>query len=616
MRGVSRALALLTPRERVRGLQVLALIVLMALFEALGVLAIMPFLAVLADPGMIESHALLARLHAAAGAPETARFLMLLGAGALGLVVVGAAVRTVTELAINRFIQTRVHSFGVRLLQTYLRQPYPFFLQRHSGDLQRAILSEAEKVVQAVYWPGMLLVANGTVLVVLVALLVAVDPLVALGATVVLGSAYLSIYLAVRQRLRRIGAEGVAANQARFQATTEALGGIKGVRLQGAERQVLDRFAAPSEALARRIAASTTISHVPKYAIEAIGFGGILALALVLLARHGADGAALGQVLPLIGLYAFAGYRLLPAVQAVYRGFTMLRFGDAGLASVEADLRLGRDVPDLPAGPPPALLPLRQALRLERVSFAYPGGSGAGLHGIDLTVPAGARVGIVGRTGSGKTTLVDVILGLLTPDAGQVLVDGAALTPDRLRGWQRAIGYVPQDIFLRDGTIAENIAFGADPDDIDPAAIERAARLAQLHDFVTTELQRGYETRVGERGVRLSGGQRQRIGIARALYHDPTLLVFDEATSALDNETERLVMDAIAGLGGDRTVLMIAHRLSTVRDCDMILVLEGGRLAGLGRYEDLLADNDAFRRIAAAADAAPDAKIDAPPPAS
>ena len=548
-------------------------------------------------------------LHAGLRSSTALSLALMLGAGALGLVLVGAAVRTVTELAINRFIQMRVHSFGVRLLETYLRQPYPFFLQRHSGDLQRAILSEAEKVVEAVYWPGMLLVANGTVLAVLVGLLVAIDPGVALGAAVVLGGAYATIYVAVRQRLRRIGAEGVAANTARFQATSEALGGIKGIRLQGAERQALERFAAPSETLARRIAASTTIAHVPKYAIEAIGFGGILALSLVLLARHGADGAALGQVLPLIGLYAFAGYRLLPAVQAVYRGFTMLRFGDAGLASVEADLRLGREVPDLPAGPPPAALPLNTSLRLEGVSFAYPGGSGAGLHGIDLTVPAGARVGIVGRTGSGKTTLVDVILGLLMPVSGGVLVDGAPLTPDRLRGWQRAIGYVPQDIFLRDGTIAENIAFGVD---IDPARVERAARLAQLHDFVANELPQGYATEVGERGVRLSGGQRQRIGIARALYHDPALLVFDEATSALDNETERQVMAAIAGLAGERTVLMIAHRLSTVRDCDMIVVLEGGRLAGLGRYDTLLADNDAFRRIAAAAEA----PIDAPPPAS
>ncbi len=595
-----RAIALLTPRERLRGMQVMGMIVVMALFETLGVLAVMPFLAVLADPGMISSHSAMARVHGWLGAPDARTFLMWLGAAALGLIVVGAAVRTVTELAINRFIQLRVHSLGARLLATYLRQPYPFFLNRHSGDLQRAILSEAEKVVETVYWPGLLLLANGTVLLALVGLLVVVDPAVALGAAVVLGGAYALVYAIVRNRLKRIGEEGVAFNRARYQATTEALGGIKGIRLLGAERQVLDRFARPSEALARRIAASTTIAHVPKYTIEAIGFGGILALCLVLLARHGADGEGMGQVLPLVGLYAFAGYRLLPAVQAIYRGVTMLRFGDAGLSSIEADLRLGASAPDLPETAPPAM-PLRRAIELSAIGYVYPGSDGTGLRDVTLTIAAGARVGIVGRTGSGKTTLVDVILGLLPPDAGSIAVDGQRLGAGNIRAWQQAIGYVPQDIFLRDGTVAENIAFATPHDRIDPDRVERAARMAQLHDFVAQELPQGYATEVGERGVRLSGGQRQRIGIARALYHDPALLVFDEATSALDNETERQVMAAIRALGGDRTILMIAHRLSTVQDCDMIVVLDHGRVAGTGRHEDLMQSCDAYRAIAAGA---------------
>jgi len=600
MSNLRRTIALLTPRERAQGLRVLVLVALMALFESVGVVAIMPFLAVLADSTMIVTNPVLARMHAMAGAPAPETFLLWLGIGAMTLILVGSVVRTVTEFVLNRFVQLRVHSFGARLLESYLRQPYGFFLSRHSGDLQRAILSEAEKVVTHVYWPALMMIANGTILLALVAVLLVVDPVVAIGAALVLGGAYALVYWVVRGHLRRIGEEGVVFNRDRFQATTEALGGIKGIRLLGAERHYLARFAVPSEALARRMSAGNTISHVPKYAIEAIGFSGVLGLALLMLARHGGNSATMGEVLPLIGLYAFAGYRLLPAVQAIYRGFTLLRFGDAGLENIEADLALsaqGRDLPERMADP----MPLTREIAVKGVEYAYPGSDDVGLHGVSLRIPAGARVGIVGRTGAGKTTLVDLILGLLEPSSGRLMVDGAEITPKTLRAWQRSIGYVPQDIFLRDGSVAENIAFATPADQIDMDRIEASARLARLHDFVTEELPQGYLTEVGERGVRLSGGQRQRIGIARAMYHNPTLLVFDEATSALDNRTESEVMEAISSLNGEKTILMIAHRLSTVQGCDMIVVMDHGRIVATGSYDELLAQSPHFRDIAAAA---------------
>ena len=600
MSNLRRAIRLLTPAERSQGVRVLLLVAMMAMFESLGVVAIMPFLAVLADASMIQTNPILARMHDLAGNPPAETFLLWLGLGAISLILVGSVVRTVTEFTLNRFIQLRVHSFGARLLEAYLRQPYSFFLRRHSGDLQRAILSEAEKVVTHVYWPATMMIANATILLALVIVLVAVDPAVALGAGLVLGGAYALVYWIVRGHLRRIGEEGGRHNRDRFEATTEALGGIKGIRLLGAERHYLGRFARPSEALARRMSTGNTIAHVPKYAIEAVGFSGVLGLALLMLARHGGSSATMGEVLPLIGLYAFAGYRLLPAVQAIYRGFTLLRFGDAGLESLEADLALadhGRDLPAEEAAP----LPLRREIALQDVDFVYPGSDGVGLHGVSLRIPAGARVGIVGRTGSGKTTLIDMILGLLEPARGQLVIDGAAITADTLRGWQRGIGYVPQDIFLRDGTVAENIAFATPTERIDMARVEAAARLARLHEFVSTELPEGYRSEVGERGVRLSGGQRQRIGIARALYHDPMVLVFDEATSALDNRTEAEVMEAIGALDGGKTVLMIAHRLSTVQRCDMIVVMDHGRIVATGSYDELMRQCPQFRDIAAAA---------------
>ena len=596
---VRRILGLLTARERQRAALLLVMIMVMALFDMIGVAAIMPFLAVLADPGMIETSRPLAWMHARLGTPDPTVFLFWLGIGAMALILVGAAVRTLTEYAVNRFIQLRVHSIGSRLLAVYLRQPYEFHLSRHGGALQKTILSEVERVVSIVIWPALLMIANGAVLVALAGLLIVVDAGVALGVAGVLGLSYGIIYLTVRRRIGRVGRDSVEADRARFEAAGEALGGIKDIRLRGVEGFFLDRFAAPSERLARAQALSLTISNVPKYAVEAVAFCGLIALALVLMLRHGGAGsAALGAFLPLIGLYAFAGIRMLPAVQGLYRGATMITFGDAALDSALRDLDEGNRLPPPPAAPP-APLPLTDALVLDRVGYRYPEAARPGIADISLTLPSGSTLGVVGRTGAGKTTLIDVLLGLLPPSQGRILVDGAEVTSATRPAWAASIGYVPQEIFLLDASIAENIALGLDPARIDPARVERAARLARLEPMIA-ELPEGLATRIGERGVRLSGGQRQRIGIARALYSDPALLVFDEATSALDTATEREVMAAIAGLAGTKTIVMIAHRLSTVEACDSIVVLENGRLVGQGSFAELIATNPQFRAIAAA----------------
>jgi ABC-type multidrug transport system fused ATPase/permease subunit len=243
-------------------------------------------------------------------------------------------------------------------------------------------------------------------------------------------------------------------------------------------------------------------------------------------------------------------------------------------------------------------LQLKQQLELQGISFAYPNVERSSVDGLNLTVRANNKVGIVGGTGAGKTTLVDIILGLLSPDKGTILVDGQALSRENLQAWRRSLGYVPQTIYLTDASIAEDIAFGIPPNDIDMDAVERAARIAALHDFVEQELPSGYKTIVGERGVRLSGGQRQRIGIARALYHDPDLLIMDEATSALDNLTERAIMDAVQNIGDEKTIIMIAHRLTTVRACDKIVLLQHGKIAASGTYDELVDQNETFRRMA------------------
>jgi ABC-type multidrug transport system fused ATPase/permease subunit len=319
---------------------------------------------------------------------------------------------------------------------------------------------------------------------------------------------------------------------------------------------------------------------------------------LIILGMLVLQSASLGTILPLLAVYAFAGLRLLPAMQLVYQEVTAIRFNQPALVALHRDITeiRAREATVVEADPTP--VPLRERLELIDVHFSYPLAERKALQGLTLSIPARTTVGIVGGTGAGKTTAVDLMLGLLTVQEGTLAVDGKPITAKNMRAWQDNIGYVPQAIFLTDDTVAANIAFGIQPEQVDRAAVERAARIAELHDFVTGELPQGYDTLVGERGIRLSGGQRQRIGIARALYHDPDVLIMDEATSALDNLTEKAVMDAVHNLGHAKTIVLIAHRLTTVQACDTIFMLEHGRLIAQGSYDELLDSSRKFRAMA------------------
>jgi ABC-type multidrug transport system fused ATPase/permease subunit len=306
----------------------------------------------------------------------------------------------------------------------------------------------------------------------------------------------------------------------------------------------------------------------------------------------------LSAILPTLGIFAFATMRLFPRIQNIYAAFNTMQVGQAALDQVYDDyMASSKTAIDMPSGGTSILRPERQVV-LDKISYSYPKHNRTALKDVSLEIRTCTTVGIVGGTGAGKTTLVDVILGLLTPDSGEIRIDDTPLGLANMRPWQRAIGYVPQSIYLIDDTVARNIAFGLPAEEIDQAAIERAAKLAALHDFVTTELPDGYNTIVGERGVRLSGGQRQRIGIARALYNEPSLLILDEATSALDNITERVVMEAVDTMRHEMTIVMIAHRLSTVRQCDVIHIMERGTIVASGTYDELLDGNELFRKMA------------------
>ncbi len=598
MIGVYRQLFdLLDPAERRQFYGLLVLVIVMALIDLVGVAAVLPFLAVASDPARIHTNSVLSWLYETSGVTSDASFILLLGVLVFAFILFGLAVKLIAQYHIIRFSHLRNHSLSRGLLRRYLQHPYVWFLGRNSADLGAAILAECGSVVGSALIPAMRVLANVVSLLFLVGLLVVISPVVAAFAAVGIGGAYALIFLFVRHRLGRLGSDLVAANTARHRMALEVFGGIKDVKLLHLEGRYADRYDDPSTIYAESSASSQVIGELPRFLLEAVAFGGLVLMILALLVLQ--DGR-LADILPILGVFGFSVLKIFPAVQQIYHSVTQIRFIAPMLNKLHGDLTSGA-LPPAPVGPsaplPPAM-PLTDRLELRDVHFAYPGGGVPTLQGLTLSIPARSTVGVVGGTGAGKTTAIDVILGLLVPDQGAVVVDGHILTPETRVSWQQSLGYVPQQIFLIDDSVAANIAFGILPAMRDMAAVERAARLAELHGFISTDLPHGYDTIVGERGVRLSGGQRQRIGIARALYHDPDILIFDEATSSLDTLTERAVMEAVRNIGHAKTIIMIAHRLTTVRGCDTIFLLEDGRLAAEGDFETLVAKSATFRKMA------------------
>jgi ABC-type multidrug transport system fused ATPase/permease subunit len=590
-----RMLKLLSTRDRRRMMLVLGGMIVAALASAAGVASILPFLTLVGDPTAVQSNAILSWLYTALGFSSVNRFLILVGLLVLVVLVACNAIRAVVNWAVLRFTWMRNHSLSKRLLASYLHRPYVFFLAQNTSTLGRNILAEVQNAVNGVLLPSMQIVSNGLIALVILGYLMLVDPFIAVMVGGLLGILYGAIYYVLRRRLRTIGRERLEANRLRYKIATEAFGTMKTVKTLGVESFFADRYAVPSFRFADRSAQNAVIGVIPRYALETLAFGGILVIVLYLLSTQ----RGLGQMLPLLGVYAFAGYRMMPALQSIFTAFTRIRFAEASLEVLEDDLKEAARMPkrerQAGTGPP---LGLTQALELKSVTFRYPGTSSPAVRNISMRVPAGASVAIVGPTGSGKTTIVDLILGLLNPEEGEVLVDGRRIDDAGHRAWLNSVGYVPQEIYLQDDTVTRNIAFGVADRAIRRADVERAARVAQIHDFITTELPEGYETIVGERGIRLSGGERQRIGIARTFYHNPSVMVLDEATSALDGATEDRLYRALQGDDKTITLIIIAHRLSTVKDCQALFVVDAGRIVGQGTYEELMATSELFRAMA------------------
>jgi ABC-type multidrug transport system fused ATPase/permease subunit len=571
---MQKLLFLLSPYERKRAGLLLIMIIISALLDTIGVASILPFVAVLTNPILIETNIILNIVFQAFsrfGVITNEEFLFILGILVFVLLITSIIFKALTTYAQVQFVQMLEFSIGKQLVKGYLNQTYSWFLSRNSADLGKTILSEVAQVITNGVNPLMELVTKGILAILIITLLVTIDIKLALIISLSLGYVYLLIFYFVRNFLNRSGEERLKNNQLRFTAVSEAFGAIKEIKVGGLEEVYINGFSNSAQIYSRTLASSQAIAQLPRFILEAITFGGILLIIIYMMAQTG----SFNNSLPIISLYVFAGYRLIPALQQIYSSFTQLTFVRPSINKLHSDLK---NLEMFNQNQVQEILTFNKSITLNHIHYNYPNTSKSALKDINLTIPAKSIVGLIGPTGCGKTTTVDIILGILQPQKGTLEIDGKVITEKNLRSWQQLIGYVPQHIYLSDDTVEANIAFGEKIEDINQDMVEKASKIANLHQFVVDELPKKYQTIIGERGVRLSGGQRQRIGIARALYHDPKVLILDEATSALDNQTEEAVMNAINNISKDITVILIAHRLNTIENCDIIFKLDKGSL--------------------------------------
>lgn len=592
---INQISSLLNKQEKKQVFVLFIGIVFRGIIEVAGVVSIMPFIAVVANPGIIHSNQYLSFAYRFFDFQSSRTFLVVIGVLVLCIIILNNSLSAMTEWFLVRFTWLRGHVLARRLFAKYLAQPYSFFLNENTANLGANILNEVSYFLKGILRPFMEMLAKLIVSVFIFILLTFVDPLLAVIMGVVLGSAYSIIFFIVKKKLARVGKERVYANQKQFLYIGEALTGIKDIKIRSCEKFFLEAFSEYSYKVNMNQAVHQIVSQVPRYALEVVSFGGILLITLyfVITQRDTAN------TIPLMALYAFAGYRLMPALQGVFSGITTIKFNLALLDRLARDLDLQSYPHKIINGWDNAVVPMdfKEAIELKAVQFAYPGSEEMVLNSLTLRIAAKTTVGFAGSTGAGKTTLIDIILGLFFPQKGKFLVDNTLIDKSNIRAWRRAVGYVPQQIFLSDQSVRQNIAFGLHEDLIDGEAVVKAAKIAHLHEFIMNELPNGYDTMIGERGIRLSGGQRQRIGIARAMYNDPEVLILDEATSSLDNLTEALVMEAVHGLARKKTIIMIAHRLTTLVDCDVIHFMSQGRIIHSGRYEQLMETCPEFRKM-------------------
>ncbi len=584
----------------------------MALLEVVGVVSVLPFIQLVADPGIVDRNELAHEVYVFFEFTDIRYMLTWAGAGVILLLCLTNGF-TIFKTWLQFKISWNVaHQLSMRLLKTYLSRPYEYFLSRNTTEFMAYIMGETTTLTNGVILPIIEFCSRVLVAIIIFILLVYIDPEVALLMFGSLGTAYLIIYLMQRKYLRRIGEERIEYSVKRYVSLQELFNGIKTVQVFDRHNFFADRYEVASKKFTDLQPIYNILVAAPRAILEVLAFGAIVVVTIYLYLTVG----DIINIIPRLSLYAVAGYRLLPALQSAFGAVGKLihsypvvdklhdslfseeskKWGAAaGAKKVEGPTG---SVNGVQPGTRTNRLPLASSISLDHVTFTYESNEIPTIKDISLQIDKGQTVAFVGATGSGKTTLVDLLVGLLRPDEGNVRIDGTPLTGSNITSWRGSIAYVPQDVFLFDDSVARNITLKETLDQVDQQRLEAAAKLADIHPFISEDMAHKYETTIGEKGVRLSGGQRQRLGLARAFFHDPSVLVLDEATSALDNVTERGIIESLDLLPKEITTIVIAHRLSTVRHADRIFLLRDGEIAAAGTYDELVEYSPEFQEMA------------------
>lgn len=570
------------------------LMLIAAILEVAGIGMIPAFVAIVADPERVLSSEWLQPLIETLNITN-AQDLLLWGAGALvGIFIIKSLYIVAFNYFEARFIFNRRYLISFRLMRSYMQAPYTFYLQRNTAELLRNISQEISVLINHVLTNFLMMGRESVVALGILIFLFTVEPLITVLVISLSGFGAGTFILLNKKKMKEYGEEEQERRSEMIKAVNQGLGGIKEARVLNREDEFIDKFRIEALKSTRLLAYLRFIQQIPRPVVETTAVVGMLMIAVLLVWQD----RPMGAIIPILTLFAMATVRLMPSVQQLASMYTKLRYNIVSLEPIYNDLKelAAYNARFKADREKKGQLQLTHSIQIDNISYRYPDSEIQALRGISLNVPKGKAIAFVGASGAGKTTIVDLILGLLEPDKGEIRIDGANIQQN-LSAWQKNIGYIPQSIYLADETLRSNIAFGIPSAEIDDQKVLKAVKLAQLETLIE-RLPEGLETIIGENGTRLSGGQRQRVGIARALYHEPEVLVMDEATSALDNITEKQITQAIESLKGERTLIMIAHRLTTVKNCDMLYFMEEGKIVEQGTYEDLVHSNIRFREMA------------------
>lgn len=568
-------------RRRLQFILILVLIIFAAFAEIISIGAIIPFLGILTAPDVVFDHPSAQPFIKFFGITQADSLLLpltfLFGFAA----ILAGGMRLFMLWAITRLSYATGADLSLRIYERTLYQPYEVHVGRNSSEVITGIVTKANSAISSVIMPALTIISSFILTILIMMALIVVDPIIALISFTSFGFIYLLIIFVSRRQLlkdsRRVARESTQV----VKSLQEGLGGIRDVLIDNSQDVYCKIYKKADHALRRAQGNNTFIGQSPRFIMEAVGMLMIAILAYSL----GQQSDGLAKAIPILGALALGAQRLLPILQQAYAGFTLMRGGQFSL--MDTLELLDQELPDFSTELVNQPLSFKKNIRLNGVMFRYGPQMPWVLKSCSLEIEKGSRVGFIGETGCGKSTLLDIVMGLLLPTSGSISVDGESITVKNRRAWQMHIAHVPQDIFLADSSIAENIAFGVHKDQVDPNRVRLAARKAQIEDMIDSWSE-GFETVVGERGVRLSGGQRQRIGIARALYKHADVIIFDEATSALDAETEQAVMKSIETLSEQLTILIIAHRVTTLKNCSKIIELHEGNVGRICSYQEMI----------------------------